>query len=154
MMHTRQRSDPLLAASLHSLFALACSFTQFLEYTLRSRRFFFQKFVQGDESDAVILDVDVLGALAVYPDGRIHIDCLQQFPQGIGVKFLNAHILVSFLDELLNIFVLSLLYFQILPERDNFRFQLLLFGFRLRFANGGLRYENLVSRNGLQNRFC
>ena len=33
MMHTRQRSDPLLAASLHSLFALACSFTQFLGYT-------------------------------------------------------------------------------------------------------------------------
>ena len=98
--------------------------------------------------------MDVLSALAVDFNGGIHIDCFHQYSQGIGVKLLNAHILVRFLDELLNIFVLSLLYFQILPERDNFRFQLLLFGFRLRFANGGLRYENLVSRNGLQNRFC
>ena len=36
---------------------------------------------------------------------------------------------MRFLDELLNVFVLSFLYFQILPERDDFRFQLLLFCF-------------------------
>ena len=71
----------------------------------------------------------MLGALAVDFDRGIHIDCLHQFSQGIGVKLLNAHILVRFLDELLNIFVLPLLYFQILPERDDFRFQLLLFCF-------------------------
>ncbi len=94
-----------------------------------SRRFFFQKFVQRDESDAVILDVDVLGALAVDLHRGIHIDCLHQFSQGIGVKLLNAYILVRFLDELLNVFVLSFLYFHFLKERDDLRFQLLLFGF-------------------------
>ena len=73
--------------------------------------------------------MDVLGALAVDFNRSIHINRLHQFSQGIGVKLLDAHILVRFLDELLNIFILSLLYFQILPERDDFRFQLLLFGF-------------------------
>ena len=94
-----------------------------------SRRFFFQKFVQRDKPDAVILDVDVLGALAVDLHRGIHIDCLHQFSQGIGVKLLNAYILVRFLDELLNVFVLSFLYFHFLKERDDLRFQLLLFGF-------------------------
>ena len=49
--------------------------------------------------------MDVLGALAVDFDRGIHIDCLHQFSQGIGVKLLNAYILVRFLDELLNVFV-------------------------------------------------
>ena len=47
----------------------------------------------------------MLGALAVDFDRSIHIDCLDQFSQSIGVKLLNAYILVRFLDELLNIFV-------------------------------------------------
>ena len=34
----------------------------------------------------------MLGALAVDFDRGIHIDCLHQFSQGIGVKLLNAHI--------------------------------------------------------------
>ena len=36
--------------------------------------------------------MDVLGALAVDFHRSIHIDCLYQFSQGIGVKLLNAHI--------------------------------------------------------------
>ena len=47
--------------------------------------------------------MDVLGALAVDFDRGIHIDCLHQFSQRIGGKLLNAHILVRFLDELLNV---------------------------------------------------
>ncbi len=43
-----------------------------------SHRFFFQKFVQRDKPDAVILDVDVLGALAVDFRRGIHIDCLYE----------------------------------------------------------------------------
>ena len=53
----------------------------------------------------------MLGTLAIDLDGGIHIDCFHQFSQGIGVKLLNAYILVRFLDELLNVFVLSFLYF-------------------------------------------
>ena len=34
----------------------------------------------------------MLGALAVDFHRSIHIDCLHQFSQGIGVKLLNAHI--------------------------------------------------------------
>jgi len=70
--------------------------------------------------------VDALAALAAGLVRGLHIDGLHQFPEGIGVKGLDAHILVRFLDELLNVLVLSFLYFNILPQSDDLGLQLFL----------------------------
>ena len=77
---------------------------------LRSRRFLLHLFVQRDKLDTVIFDVYVLSALAGELFLGIYIDCLHKLSQSIRVKFLNIHIFVCSLNELLNIFVLSLRY--------------------------------------------
>ena len=68
---------------------------------LRSRRFLFHEFVQGDKAQPVILDVDALPPLAAGLVRGLHIDRLNQFPKGVGVKRLNGRILLRRLDELL-----------------------------------------------------
>lgn len=86
---------------------------------LRSRRCPFHQFIQRDKAQAVILDVDALTALATGLVWGFHIDGLHQFPKGIGVKGFDAHILLRRLDEFLNVFALSFLYFNVLPQGDD-----------------------------------
>ena len=52
--------------------------------------------------------MDVLYPLAAGLVRCIHIDGRHQLAQRIAVQFFNADILVRFLNELLNVFVLSL----------------------------------------------
>ena len=73
--------------------------------------------------------MDVLYPLAAGLVRCVHIDGRHQFAQSIAVQFFNADILVRFLNELLNVFVLSFLYFNLLLQGDRFRFQLLLLRF-------------------------
>ena len=73
--------------------------------------------------------MDVLYPLAAGLVRCIHIDGRHQLAQRIAVQFFNADILVRFLNELLNVFVLSFLYFNLLLQGDRFRFQLLLLRF-------------------------
>ena len=87
------------------------------------------QFIQRDESDPVILDVDVLSALAAGFVRCVHIDCLYKLSEGVRVKFLNVHIFVCGLNELLNIFVLSFLYLNFISQGNDLSFKLLLFGF-------------------------
>ena len=70
--------------------------------------------------------MDVLYPLAAGLVRCVHIDSRHQFTQRVAVQFLNADILVRFLNELFNVFVLSFLYFNFLLQGDHFRFQLLL----------------------------
>ena len=73
--------------------------------------------------------MDVLYPLAAGLFRRVHIDGRHQLTQRVAVQFLNADILVRFLNELFNVFVLSFLYFNLLLQGDRFRFQLLLLRF-------------------------
>lgn len=73
--------------------------------------------------------MDVLYPLAAGLVRCVHIDGRHQLVQSVAVQFLNADILVRFLNGLLNVFVLSFLYFDLLLQGDCFRFQLLLLRF-------------------------
>ena len=73
--------------------------------------------------------MDVLYPFAAGLVRCVHIDGRHQLTQRIAVQFFNADILVRFLNELLNAFVLSFLYFNLLLQGDRFRFQLLLLRF-------------------------
>ena len=84
------------------------------------------KHIQRDEADAVILDVGGLASLAAGLVRGLHIDALDQLPQGVGRQLLDAHILVGLLDEKLDVLMLSFLYFNFLLQGLRFRFQLLL----------------------------
>ncbi len=61
--------------------------------------------------------------------GCVYIDGRHQLTQSIAAQFFNADILVRFLNELLNVSVLSSLYFDLLLQGDRFRFQPLLLRF-------------------------
>lgn len=89
----------------------------------------FHQFIQRDKAQPVELDMDVLHPLAAGLVRSVHIDCGHQLTQRVAVQFLNAHILVRFLNELLNVFVLSFLYFNLLLQGDRFHFQLFLLRF-------------------------
>ncbi len=70
-----------------------------------------------------------MGGLASLAAGLVrglHIDALDQLPQGVGRQLLDAHILVGLLDEKLDVLMLSFLYFNFLLQGLRFRFQLLL----------------------------
>ena len=82
-----------------------------------------------DKADAVIFDVDMLSALAAGLVRCFHIDCLYHLAQHTRVDFLDVHIFVCCSDEPFNIFVLSFLYFNLLPQSDNLCFKLFLFCF-------------------------
>ena len=73
--------------------------------------------------------MDVLHPLAAGFVRCVYIDGRHQLTQRIAIQFLNADILVRFLNELFNVFVLSFLYFNLLLQGDRFRFQLLLLRF-------------------------
>ena len=89
----------------------------------------FRKFFQRDKADTVIFDVDLLSALTAGLVGCFHIDRLYQFSQHTRVDFLDVHVFVCRSDEPFNIFVLSFLYFNLLPQSDNLCFKLFLFRF-------------------------
>jgi len=72
--------------------------------------------------------MDVLHPLSAGLIRGIHIDGRYQFTESIGRKFFNMNVLVRFLDDLFNILDLLFLYFDFLPDRENFLFQLLLLG--------------------------
>lgn len=59
----------------------------------------------------------------------VHIDGGHQFPQSVAVQLIDAHILVRRLNELLNVFVLSFLYFNFLSQSYALGLQLLLLRF-------------------------
>ena len=58
--------------------------------------------------------MDVLHPLTAGFVRCIHIDGRHQLTQSVAVQFFNTDILVRFLNELLNVFVLSFLYFDLL----------------------------------------
>lgn len=91
--------------------------------------FLFHELIQRDKAQPVVPNMDVLYPLAAGLVRSVHIDCGHQLPQSIAVQFFNTDILVRFLNELFNIFVLSFLYFDLLLQGDRFRFQLLLLRF-------------------------
>lgn len=70
--------------------------------------------------------MDGLASLAAGLVRGLHIDALDQLPQGVGRQLLDAHILVGLLDEKLDVLMLSFLYFNFLLQGLRFRFQLLL----------------------------
>ena len=69
----------------------------------------FHQFFQRDKADTVILDVDVLSALAAGLIRCFHIDGFNQLSQHIWINFLDAYILFSLWNELFNVFNLSFL---------------------------------------------
>ena len=90
--------------------------------------------------------MDVLYPLAAGLVRCVHIDGRHQFTQRVAVQFLNADILVRFLNELLKVFILSFLYFNLLLQGDRFRFQLLL----LRFIGLAQHKDVIIDLNGKQ----
>ncbi len=86
--------------------------------------FLFCKFFHRDKADSVILDVDILSALAAGFVGRFHIDRLYQRSQHTRVDFFNVHAFGCCSDEPFNVFVLSFLYFDFLSQSDNLCFKL------------------------------
>lgn len=89
----------------------------------------FHELIQGDKAQPVVPDMDVLHPFAAGLVRCVHIDGGYQLTQCIAVQFFNTDILVRFLNELFNVFVLSFLYFDLLLQGDRFRFQLLLLHF-------------------------
>ena len=59
----------------------------------------------------------------------VHIDGGHQFPQSVAVQLVDSPILVRRLNELLNVFVLSFLYFNFLSQGNALSLQLLLLRF-------------------------
>ena len=94
-----------------------------------SRLFIWQKLIQRDESKSIILDVDMLSALAAGLIRCIHIDGLYQFMKDIRGKLLDANILACLLNKLLNVLNLCFLYFDFFLQTDDLSFQFFLFGF-------------------------
>ena len=72
----------------------------------------------------------------------VHIDGGHQFPQSVAVQLIDAHILVRRLNELLNVFVLSFLYFNFLSQSYALGLQLLL----LRFIGQAQHIEALITQ--------
>ena len=68
-----------------------------------SRLFTCQKLIQRNESQSIILDVDVLSTLTAGLIRCIYIDGLYQFVKDIGGKLLDANMLAGFLNKLLNV---------------------------------------------------
>ena len=89
----------------------------------------FHQFFQRDKADAIVLDVDVLSALAAGLVRCFHIDGFNQFSKHIRVDFLDTYILFCLRNELFNVFNLSFLYFDFLSQSDNLCFKLFLFRF-------------------------
>ena len=71
--------------------------------------------------------MDGLTALAGGLVRGLHIDALDQLPQGVGRQLLDTNILVGLLDEKLDVLMLSFLYFDLLLQGLGFCLQLLLF---------------------------
>ena len=75
---------------------------------LRSRRFLCHQFMDRDEANAVVLDVDRLGAMSTALVRRFHINRFDQFMQDIAVKLVNFQRMVfQPLNELLHKLSLS-----------------------------------------------
>ena len=83
---------------------------------LRSCRFLFHQFVHRDKTHKVIRDADALSALPAALVRCFDVDALDKLPQGVGGHFLQILVYVYPLDELLQIFNLSFLYFNILLQ--------------------------------------
>ena len=86
-----------------------------------------------------------MDVLHPFPTGFVrcvHIDGGHQLPQSVAVQLVDAHILVRRLNELLNVFVLSFLYFNFLPQGDALGLQLLL----LRFIGQAQHIEAVITQ--------
>ena len=70
--------------------------------------------------------MDILPPLTAGLVWSLHIDCLDQLPEGVRVERLNRHILLRRLNELFNIPALSRLYLNLLLQTDNLGLKLLL----------------------------
>lgn len=91
---------------------------------LWSCRFLFHQFVHRDKTHKVIRDADALSALPAALVRCFDVDALDKLPQGVGGHFLQILVFVYPLDELLQIFNLSFLYFDFLLQGLDFRFKL------------------------------
>lgn len=91
--------------------------------------FLIHQFIQRDKTHKVIGDADVLPPLAATLVGSFNIHSLNKFPQGIGRELVQILVFVYPLDELLQIFNLSFLYFNILLQGLDFQFKLFLLSF-------------------------
>lgn len=91
---------------------------------LRSCRFLFHQFVHRDKAHKVIGDADALSALPAALVRRFDVDAFDKLPQGVRGHFLQILVFVYPLDELLQIFNLSFLYFDFLLQGLDFHFKL------------------------------
>ena len=91
---------------------------------LWSCRFLFHQFVHRDKTHKVIRDADALSALPAALVRCFDVDALDKLPQGVGGHFLQILVFVYPLDELLQIFNLSFLYFDFLLQGLDFHFKL------------------------------
>ena len=81
---------------------------------LRSCRFLFYQLVHGNKAHKVIGDTDVLSPFAAALVRRFDVDRLYKLPQSVRGQFLLIRVLVYPLDELIQVFNLSFLYFNVL----------------------------------------
>ena len=81
---------------------------------LRSCRFLLHQLVHGNKSHKVVGDTDVLPPFAAALVRRFNIDRLHKLPQSVRGQLLQILVLVYPLDELLQVFNLSFLYFNVL----------------------------------------
>ena len=81
---------------------------------LRSCRFLFYQVVYGNKAHKVIGNTDTLPLFAAALVRRFNIDRLHKFPQSVRSQLLQIRVSVYPLDELLQVFNLSFLYFNIL----------------------------------------
>ena len=94
-----------------------------------SRLFTCQKLIQRNESQSIILDVDMLSALTAGLIRCIHIDSFYQLMKDVRGKLLDTYLLAGFLNELLNVLNLCFLYFDFFLQTDDLSFQFFLFRF-------------------------
>ena len=88
--------------------------------------FLFHQFSHGDKAHKVTGDADALSALPAALVRSFDADAFDKFSQGVGCHFLQILVFICPLDELLQIFDLSFLYFDFLPQGLDFHFMLCL----------------------------
>ncbi len=87
------------------------------------------KHIHMNKADTIVLDVDGLATLAGGLVRGLHIDALNQFPQGVERQFLDTYILVGLLDKKLDVLMMPFLCFDLLLYGLCFFLQLFLFHF-------------------------
>ena len=94
-----------------------------------SRRFCLGQFVQRDEPDTVVLDIDVLDSVAAAFVGCADVNGFHQFMQHGTIQLFDIDVGFNRLNELLYSFILLFLYFDFLSQTDRIFLKLLLLGF-------------------------